>query len=177
MSGPVTPAYIAVGSNIDPEKNISDGLQLLSEQVPVTCVSTFYRTEAVGRPEQREFLNGVCGVAASMEPRALKFQILRPIEEKLGRIRSKDKFADRTIDLDVVLYGETVIHEPDLRIPDPEIRERPFVAAPLLELAPEIVLPDTGESLAAVVEAQDVTKLSVAGEFTRTLRAKLGLEP
>lgn len=177
MSRPVVQAYIAVGSNIDPEKNISTGLELLSKKVPVNSISTFYRTQAIGRPGRSHFLNGVCGVATALTPRALKFDILRPIEEKLGRVRTKDKFADRTLDFDVLLYGQAVVREPDLRLPDPEIRQRPFVAVPLLELAPDTILPDTGEPLAAVVQAQDTTSLFATAEFTRALKAKLRLEP
>lgn len=175
MSGSAVQAYIAVGSNINPEENIVKGLQFLAKAVSVTSISTFYRTEAIGRPSHAPFLNGVCGVRTALAPRTLKFDVLRPIEDRLGRVRSEDKLADRTIDLDVILHGQAVIRDADLQVPAPEIRDRPFVAVALFELAPDTVLPDTGEPLAAVVEGQDAAELVVEPEFTRRLKAKLRL--
>lgn len=149
----MTTAYIGIGSNIEPEKNIESALRMLAEKVRVIGVSTFYRTEALNRPGSPPFINGAASIETDLDPRELKFGLLRAIEEALGRVRTEDKYAPRTIDLDVMIYGDLALDEPDIVIPDPDIRTRPFVAIPLLELAPDLVLPDTGIRLADLVEA------------------------
>lgn len=166
-------AFVSVGANIDPERNVVEALRLLGRRVRVTGVSTFYRTMAVGRPEQQDFLNGVWKVATDIAPRSLKFDVLRDIEQQLGRVRTTDKYAARTIDLDVILHGHAVIDEPDLHIPDPDIRTRAFVAVPLLELAPELRLPDTGEALATLVGEPQKRCLQPDIPFTNQLRRSM----
>ncbi|HEO72289.1 MAG TPA: 2-amino-4-hydroxy-6-hydroxymethyldihydropteridine diphosphokinase [Candidatus Hydrogenedentes bacterium] len=148
-------AFISIGSNIDPEAHISKALEQIAHRLDLTALSTFYWSEPIGRPEQPRFLNGVAAVRVALTPRELKFGVLRPIEGDLGRIRTEDGYAPRVIDLDILLYGEAVIDEPGLRIPDPDIRSRPFLAAPLLDLAPGLLMPDHGEPLSAIVEALD----------------------
>jgi len=163
-------AYIAVGSNIHPETNIPAALDKLMRFVRVTASSTFYRTaplSAPGTPAGKgaratggnvgatsrgdpEFLNGVWRIETGLDARALKFTVLRRIEEELGRTRGTNRYAPRTIDLDLLIYGSMAINEPDLRVPDPDIRSRPFLAVPLLQLAPDLVLADNGERLADV---------------------------
>jgi 2-amino-4-hydroxy-6-hydroxymethyldihydropteridine diphosphokinase len=169
----IADAFVSVGANIDPERNVVEALRLLSQRVRITGVSTFYRTKAVGRPEQQDFLNGVCKVATDLSPRALKFDVLRDIERRLGRVRTADKYAARTIDLDVILHGRAVLDEPDLRIPDPDIRTRAFVAVPLLQLAPDLRLPDTGEALATLVDEQQKQCLQSDIPFTNQLRGSV----
>jgi len=143
-------AYVAVGSNLQPEANIPAALERLLSFVRVTASSTFYRTAALRRPGDPEFLNGVWQIETPLNARALKFSVLRGIENELGRIRGVDRYAPRTLDLDLLVYGEAAINEPGLRVPDPDIRSRPFLAAPLLELSAGLVLADTGETLAGV---------------------------
>jgi 2-amino-4-hydroxy-6-hydroxymethyldihydropteridine diphosphokinase len=166
-------AFIAVGSNIDPEGNIPAALDRLTEEVEVAAVSTFYRTAALGRPEQPPFTNGVWQVSTDMAPRLLKNDVLRPIEKALGRVRTRDRYAARPIDLDIALYGDLVISEEDLVIPDPDIRERPFLVIPLLELAPDLCMPDTGERLASLPAARQTGGLEPMAEFTELLRGRM----
>jgi 2-amino-4-hydroxy-6-hydroxymethyldihydropteridine diphosphokinase len=166
--------YVGVGSNIDPERHIVEALVRLRQRVRVTATSTFYWTAAVGPAGQPRFLNGIWPVATDLPARELKLEVLRGIEAKLGRTRTADKYAPRTIDLDIVLYGDEVIDEPDLRVPDPDIRKRAFIAVPLLELAPNLVLPDTGDELASLAIVQERRGLDAAGEFSERLRALLG---
>lgn len=165
-------AFIAVGSNIEPEQNLLTALDRLKAKVPVKAVSTVYRTEPVGRPEQPSFLNGVWKILTPLPPRALKFDVLRPLEAALGRVRSEDRYAPRTIDLDILLYGNAVIREPGLEIPDPDLCRRPFLAAGVLELAPGLVLPDTGEPLHELMRVQ-TAELKPAVDFTNRLRDRL----
>ena len=169
MADPPVEVFLAVGSNIDPESNILEAVQRVQRHARVTGVSTFYRTEPWGRPDQPPFLNGVWRVETSMPARTLKFAVLRRIEQELGRVRSADKYAPRTIDLDIILYGRTVIDEADLRIPEPDLRRRPFIFVPLLELAPDLVLPDTGDRLAALVPSK-MGPLEPVEQFTERVR-------
>jgi len=164
---------VAVGSNIAPERNVPAALDMLAHQARLTGVSTFYRTAPLDRPEQPPFLNGVVRIETHQPARALKFQVLRAIERRLGRVRTEDAFAPRTIDLDIALYGHAVIDEPDLRVPDPDIRERPFLAIPLLELEPDLVLPDTGEELASLVQPEWASTMRPDESLTENLRANL----
>lgn len=173
MADRLMSVFLAVGSNIEPEEHIPAALRRLGRSERVTGISTFYCTAAIGRPEQPAFLNGVWRIETTTAPRALKFDVLRSIEAELGRIRDRDKYAPRTIDLDILLYGDLVMVEADLRIPDPDLRSRPFLAVPLLELVPNLVLPDTGEPLSAIVKGQDISELEPAEAFTEHLR---GLE-
>jgi 2-amino-4-hydroxy-6-hydroxymethyldihydropteridine diphosphokinase len=166
----VEDVYIAVGSNIEPHDNILNALIALKTYVTIEAVSNFYRTSAVGGHKQPDFINGVVKIRTDRNPRQLKFDVLRKIEEKLGRVRCEDKFAPRTIDLDVILYGTTVSDEPDLRLPDPSICSYPFVAVPLLELASELILPDTKTPLADEPAAKLKTGLYLEAEFTKRLR-------
>jgi 2-amino-4-hydroxy-6-hydroxymethyldihydropteridine diphosphokinase len=175
MPEPAPPAmaYVAVGSNIEPRKNIPAALALLREHVTVAGVSTFYHSAAVGpdgrtNRAQSDFVNGVFEVRATQAPRELKYGVLRRIEERLGRVRTADKFAPRTIDLDVALYGDDVIDEPDLKLPAPDIA-RPFVAVPLLELAPDLVLPHTHEPLSCLWRG-GIAGLTADAELTRALK-------
>jgi 2-amino-4-hydroxy-6-hydroxymethyldihydropteridine diphosphokinase len=163
-------AFIAVGSNIQPEKNISAALLALKEYLTIITISNFYKTAAVGTATQPDFLNGVIKIKTTHPPREIKFDILRKIEERLGRIRTADKFAARTIDLDLILYGTLIIDDPDLCLPDPTIRTYPFVAIPLLELAPYLILPDSAKPLSSEPVTKLKTSLHLEPDFTTYLR-------
>ena len=168
-------AYIGVGSNMDPEHNIPRGLERLADSVTLIAVSTFYRTAPLHHTEQSAFLNGVARIATDLGPRALKFDVLRAIEAKTGRVRTDDPFSPRTLDLDILLFDDLVIDEPGLCVPDSAIRTRVFVAAPLLELDPALTLPDTGEPLADLACLSAAEHLTPAESFTIELRERLGL--
>lgn len=139
--------FIALGSNLEPENNIRRGLELLAKKLVIKAISPFYRSQALGRKGDPDFLNGVIEVGTRLKPLALKYEILRPCEEGLGRIRSEDKNAPRTLDLDLILYGRRVSTVEGLELPDKGLRYYPFVAIPLLDLWPEAVLPDDGTRL------------------------------
>jgi dihydroneopterin aldolase/2-amino-4-hydroxy-6-hydroxymethyldihydropteridine diphosphokinase len=175
MAEPMDDAFIAVGSNIEPERHIPAAFETLKQRVRITDVSTFYQTEPLGGRAQPPFLNGVWRVETAAPPRSLKFDVLRTVEQELGRVRTDDKYAARVIDLDLILYGETVIEEPGLVLPDPDIQRRPFIAVPLLGLAPDLVLPDTGQQLADLVASMATRGLEPVDAFTRDLRRRLRL--
>ena len=167
--------YVAFGSNVDAESAITSALDQLADRCPIEALSTLYRSAALERGEQDDFVNGVCRVRSEFGVHALKFDILRQIETRLGRIRTKDKHAPRCIDLDIIVHGDLVMGEDGLRLPDPEIRTRSFLAVPLLELAPDYVFPDSGESLASMAIARGPQGLYPMKEFTERLRARHGL--
>ncbi len=162
--------FISVGSNVNPSENIVKSLELLKRYVDLVAVSTFYQTKAINRPDQPDFINGIFHIRTDISPRKLKFDILRKIEHDLGRTRSEDRYSNRTIDLDIVIYGDMVINESDLVIPDKDIRDRPFIAIPLLELSPSLILPDTKEKLSSLEIISAGKDMKPAKEITKILK-------
>ena len=170
-----TLAYIAIGANIHPEKNILKALLLLSEYVELDDISMIYRTAPLHQKKQPHFLNGVCRIFTDQEPGTLKNNILRGIEKKMGRIRTEDINASRPIDLDIIIFGERIIHEQDLIIPDPDIYSRPFLAFPLLELEPNLVVPGDRKSLREQINGLTFSSMRAEPEFTEKLKERLHL--
>ncbi len=99
----------------------------------------------------------------------MKLEVIEAVEEKLGRKRTKDKYASRTIDVDLILYGDLTISDDILKIPDPSIAERPFVAIPLAEIEPELLLPPSNRSIIEIKEHFENVKLLKLKDFTETL--------
>jgi len=127
--------YIGVGSNLgDRQGYIEKAIQKLKETkgIEVKRVSNIYETEPVGWPEQGKYLNGVIEIETDVEPKDL-LRALQGIERQLGRKRIV-KDGPRTIDLDILLYGDRNLDEPGLKIPHPKMHEREFVMKPLREL-------------------------------------------
>ena len=127
--------YIGLGSNLgDRQRNIEDAIQRLREAsgIEVKKKSNIYETEPVGGPDQPKYLNGVIDIDTELEPRQLLLT-LQEIENQLGRERSV-KDGPRTIDLDILTYGQETVDEPDLKIPHHRMHDREFVQRPLREL-------------------------------------------
>lgn len=164
----MTRAFVGVGSNIEPEKNVARALSLLAHEAQIVGVSTFYRTKPEGRPEQSDFINGVVEMETDLRPEELK-QTLRRIERDLGRRRTEDRCAPRTIDMDIVVYDDLAIETDDLTIPDPQISERAFLAIPLFELAPDLVLPESGIALRDIAESFGEHGMQPLTAYTDTL--------
>lgn len=173
MSEDKIDVYISVGSNIEPESNIINALIKLSHYAEVVEVSTFYRTEPIERPEQPHFLNGIFHIRTDIPARELKFEVLRKIESELGRVRTDDKYAPRTIDLDIVIYGNRVIYEPDIKIPDPEIKRRLFIKLPLLELQPLLILPEIRNLVVNIDSPIGEKSIEPDLDFTEKLKSVL----
>jgi 2-amino-4-hydroxy-6-hydroxymethyldihydropteridine diphosphokinase len=138
----VTVAYIGLGANLgDREENIRAAIERLAE-LGALLVSSFRETDPVGVTEQPRFVNAVAELETELGASALLGQLLE-IERELGRDRSREqRWGPRTIDLDLLLYGDEVIDEPGLTVPHPRLAERRFVLEPLHELAPDLALPD-----------------------------------
>ena len=175
MDNNVVGVYIGVGSNIEPERNITDALARLSKHVDITGISSFYKTTPFLRKNQDDYLNGVWQINTSISPEELKFGVLRTIEKELHRNRESHKYASRTIDLDLLLFGDFVIHERNLTIPDPDILKRSFIAFPLSELNPDLVMPDTKQPLVDVLSVLSKKSLIPDITFTERLRSMVDL--
>jgi dihydroneopterin aldolase/2-amino-4-hydroxy-6-hydroxymethyldihydropteridine diphosphokinase len=169
----VARVFIAVGSNIAPDDNVRKALAALDAETRVLAVSTFYLTEPLDRPGQPPFYNGIVEISTELTPLELRDNVLRPIEESLKRERSADKHAPRTIDLDAVLYDSIDFDSEGLKIPDPEITERPFLAVPLAELAPDFILPGANNRLKDISERFRGHAMKPLKEFTESLRGAL----
>src|SRR5512146_1192969 len=140
----MTRAFIGVGSNIEPAENVRVAIRALARQAHLVGVSMVYLSDALDRPEQPPYYNCVAEIETELPPAEIKFGMLRAIENKLGRQRTQDKYAPRTIDLDLIVYGDLTLDAEGIRLPDPDIPERPFLAVPLAELAPDLVLAGYG---------------------------------
>jgi dihydroneopterin aldolase/2-amino-4-hydroxy-6-hydroxymethyldihydropteridine pyrophosphokinase len=161
-------AFIAVGSNIDPGQNVKRAIVRLVNEFGPLEVSTVYLTEPI--PEgQPPYYNCVVRVKTALSPLSVK-RILRGIEDELGRVRTSDKYAPRTIDLDLIVYGNLVIKNSELTIPDPEIANRPFLAIPLFELEPDLVIPSLNKSIRELVKGISNVGMKPLPEYTRELR-------
>ena len=138
--------YLSLGSNLgNRESNLRQALQMLAREVTLGQVSSMYETEPVGYTEQPDFLNMVCSGSTGLDPLEL-LAFAKEIEGQLGRIPSFPN-APRPIDIDIMLFNHQILEFGRRRIPDPEVLERPFVAIPLAEIAPDYQHPETGQSL------------------------------
>ncbi|OGF17670.1 MAG: 2-amino-4-hydroxy-6-hydroxymethyldihydropteridine diphosphokinase [Candidatus Eisenbacteria bacterium RBG_16_71_46] len=147
-------AFIGLGSNLgDREAMIRMALDDLARLPSTRLVraSSLYDTEAVGDAEQPNFLNAVAQIDTELTARQLLWN-LQLVEKRLGRVRAQ-RWGPRTIDLDLLIYGNLVVEEPDLRVPHPELARRSFVLVPLVELDPLLTHPVTGETLVSLLSS------------------------
>jgi 2-amino-4-hydroxy-6-hydroxymethyldihydropteridine diphosphokinase len=140
-------AYLLLGSNIEPERNLPAAVTHLSQFGCVRATSTVWQTAPVGRTDQPDYLNAVVLLETPLSAQELQETAITFIESTLGRVRTVDKYAPRTIDVDILLFNHEVLSLGRHRIPNPEILERPFVALLLAEIAPEYVHPEIGQTL------------------------------
>ena len=135
-------AHIGLGSNLgDRDAALRGALELLGTEV--VAVSSFRETDPVGYLDQPRFLNAAAALDTELPPRELLARLLE-VERELGRTRDGPRYGPRTIDLDLLLYGDLVIDEPGLVVPHPRLAERRFVLEPLAELDPDLVVPGLG---------------------------------
>jgi 2-amino-4-hydroxy-6-hydroxymethyldihydropteridine diphosphokinase len=143
----VTKAFVGIGSNLgEPERRIRTALEQLAaeEGVELLGVSSLRETEPVGYRDQPDFLNGAAELETVLPARELLGRLLA-IESRLGRVRGEGpRFGPRTIDLDLLLYGDETIDEPGLTVPHPRLAERRVALEPLAELDPALEVPGLG---------------------------------
>jgi 2-amino-4-hydroxy-6-hydroxymethyldihydropteridine diphosphokinase len=159
--------YVALGSNLDdPLAQVRAGAQALGKmpETRLVCCSSLYRTAPVGVTAQPDFINAVCAADTDM-PAGAFLQALLDIERVHGRQREVPG-GPRTLDLDLLLYGDQVRHEPGLSLPHPRLHERAFVLYPLSEIAPGLNIPGRGpvETLRAGCSGQAIERLAAVIE-------------
>jgi 2-amino-4-hydroxy-6-hydroxymethyldihydropteridine diphosphokinase len=157
MPGDSDVVLIALGSNIEPELNLPRAAARLAARMDILAASTVYESAPVGAPGTPAFLNAILRVHPRLGPRTLKFELLRAVETELGRRRSADRNAPRTIDLDLVLFGDRVESAHDLRLPDPDLARFAHIAVPAADVAPDARHPVSGQTLAEIAASLSST--------------------
>ena len=158
-------AFVGLGGNLgDVETTLVEALWAIDglPQTSIRAQSALYRSKPWGRGDQPDFLNGAVELQTRMTPRVLLEHLLA-IEERFGRVRAKeDRWGPRTLDLDLLVFGEEVIAEPGLHVPHPRLHERAFVLVPLAEIAPSLHIVGQGKvsDLLAQVDASGVEAVS-----------------
>jgi 2-amino-4-hydroxy-6-hydroxymethyldihydropteridine diphosphokinase len=161
----LVPAYVALGSNLrDPAAQVKAGFEELAmlPDTRLVQVSSLYRTAPVGFLDQPDFVNAVALIETALTPRAL-LDALLAIERRYGRVRDFPN-APRTLDLDILLFGDEPYRDDALTIPHPRLHERAFVLVPLAEIAPDTIVPglQSASELVARVDASGIEKLESA---------------
>jgi len=164
----MTDCFIALGSNLEsPQDQVESGLRALSALPGCTLLSRspWYTSRALGPGSQPDYVNGVARLETRLAPMEL-LRSLQAIETAHGRKRA-ERWAARTLDLDLLLYGLEIVDEPGLTIPHPEIKQRNFVIYPLFDLAPDLILP-CGTPVRSLWASCPATGLQLIGESCDT---------
>lgn len=154
MPGQNNTVYLSLGGNLgDPAQSMGAALRILDadDSTRVVAVSSLYRTPPWGKLDQPDFLNVAAEISTTLAPRAL-LALCLDAERKLKRVR-EERWGPRLIDIDILVYGERIIHETGLEVPHPRMLERAFVLAPLAEIAPGLAV--GGRSVAKRLNAVD----------------------
>jgi 2-amino-4-hydroxy-6-hydroxymethyldihydropteridine diphosphokinase len=147
----VSTAYLSLGSNLDAEHHICAAFRALNSEFAGCRLSPVYRNRAVGF-DGDDFINLVAAVETHFSPEDLRHH-LRDLEDLFGRDRNKPRFSDRTLDVDILLFDDLVLDGPDLKLPRPEILKFAHVLKPLSDLAPNLVHPVEGKTMAKLWES------------------------
>lgn len=142
--------YLGLGTNLgDKEANLHAAVQKINERVgKVISLSAFYVTAPWGFSSENSFLNAACCIESELPPLEI-LKETQAIERELGRMKKSmgGNYSDRLIDIDILLYGDLILHTPELELPHPLMTERRFVMEPLIEIAPDVVHPVLGRKL------------------------------
>ncbi len=143
--------FLALGANLgDPASQLAEATRRVAgPQLEVMARSRLYRSAPVGPPGQPDYLNAVIEVQTSFSPTDL-LKHTQAIENAMGRVKSV-RWGPRVVDIDIALYGDEVVHTPDLVIPHRELARRRFVLAPLADIAPDLIVPGLGKSVAQLL--------------------------
>ena len=144
-------AYLLLGGNLgNREANLKKAIELLNDKIgKVIAISSLYETAAWGKTDQPAFLNQAVALQTNLSALEV-LDLALSIEQELGRVR-KDKWGERLIDIDLILFGNEIINIPDkLQVPHPHMQDRKFVMEPLAEIAPEVIHPVLGETILSI---------------------------
>jgi 2-amino-4-hydroxy-6-hydroxymethyldihydropteridine diphosphokinase len=144
------PAWLLLGSNIRPEVNLVKAVDMLAGRFPLAAVSSVWQSPPADGSGQPDYLNAAVLLRTALPPEDLIAKVIVPIESALGRERSADKFAPRTIDIDLALYGERAGRYAGGILPHPDILRYAHFALPLAEISPDTLHPVTGEPLRTI---------------------------
>lgn len=144
-------AFISIGSNIQPQKYLPLAISELQYIGTLLRTSAVYQNPAIAQDPQPDYLNAAVLVETRLQPLEIRAR-LREIETRLDRIRSADKYAPRTIDLDLCLYGDLQMETPELTLPDPDILKRPHLALTMAELSPQKKYPGSDRNLKQIAD-------------------------
>jgi len=142
--------FIALGSNIEPEYHLRQAVNRLALRCHILAVAPVYETAPVGKLDQLNFLNTAVLVETDLTAAELKMQVLQEIEKELGRVRTADKNAPRTIDMDITLFGDRVLDLEHRHIPDPDLLRYAHIALPMADLAPDYRHPESGQTMCEI---------------------------
>ena len=170
--------YIGLGSNLaEPLVQLRDALQALAQlpQCKLLAASSFYLSDPLGPSEQPRYVNAVAQLECALEP-LLLLDALQHIEQQQGRVRKAERWGPRTLDLDILLFGQRLIDLPRLQVPHYHLHARAFVLYPLHELSGSLRLPD-GRQLDALLAACPFTGLERLAEKTGVVTNELTVTP
>ena len=168
----MTRAIISLGSNIEPQDKIKEALARLGKGFAIENISHVFRTKPEGGRKQPWFLNCSVQVETGKSLDEIKI-LLKKVEREMGRERIEDKFAQRVIDLDLVIYGDDYIESDFLKIPDPDIYERAYLARTVGELVPDYNLPGSRKNINDLAEELGESELVPLTDFTDLLRREI----
>jgi len=154
--------YLGLGSNIgDRRANLAEAVQRLAQipTIEIAQTSSVYETAPVGPQDQPNFFNQVPQAEVTCSARRL-LELVQRIEQDMGRVRTRC-WGERIIDIDILLYGDETIEQPDLQIPHPHMLTRQFVLVPLAEIAPDLVLPDGRRAADAAAGGPQVRRIEL----------------
>lgn len=157
----MTRVYLAIGSNLaSPLEQVNAALAALADipESQLVAVSDFYRTPPLGPQDQPDYLNAAVALETTLAPEALLDHTQR-IELQQGRERKAHRWGPRTLDLDIMLFGEQLIHTPRLTVPHYDMKNRAFMLLPLAQIAPDLRLPD-GDKLSELLGKLDHSGIS-----------------
>lgn len=157
-----TTAYIGLGSNLsDPAQQLKLAVIAIStlDHCRIEKISSLYFSRPMGPQDQPDYMNAVLSLSTSLSAEAL-LDALQNIENTAGRVRKDNRWGARILDLDIILFGDDVIHSDRLTVPHYGMKEREFVLLPLHEISPDLILPDN-KKLSAIIQTIDHNGLAV----------------
>ena len=150
--------FVSLGSNIEPEKNLQLAVNKLREHCTIIAISSVYQTPPYGDTEQADFLDVVVKLTTDREPLDFKVNVLRQIEAELGRVRTpQNKYGPLTLDMDIMLWDDLVFDygEKPWHVPNAGLIEYAADALPLAEIAPNMIHPETGQTMSEIIDSLD----------------------
>lgn len=148
-------AWFLLGSNIEPVVHLAKAVARLAQRTGVEAVSSAWQSPPADGRNQPDYLNAAVLVRTRLSPEAILTEVIAPVERALGRERTADKYAPRTIDIDLALYDDRIESCAGKPLPHPDILRRAFFVLPLAEISPEKIHPGTGETLRVIAARLD----------------------